>query len=98
MGDIETVGDVVGDVVDDVVDDDVGDSVGDGVGGNVEDGVDGVVGDDVGGNTVDVVGCGVFSLLSKSASASTSLFPSQIYVILQSGGAADLNCSNVCLL
>ena len=84
----------------DVVDDDVGDSVGDsdGVGGNIEDGVDGGVGDNVGGNTVDVVGCGVFSLLFESTSASTSLFSSQINLILQSGGADDLNCSNVCLL
>ena len=86
----------------DVVDDDVGDSVGDsdGVGGNIEDGEDGGVGDDVAGNTVDVdiVGCGVFSLLFESTSASTSLFSSQINLILQSGGADDLNCSNVCFL
>ena len=114
MGDAEVVGDVVDDDVGDVDGVGAGDIVGDNVGGgdgpgdnvgdclstNAGDGVgDGDnVGDVVGADVGDGVVGGVVSLLFKSSSASTSLFSLQTYFILQSGGAADLNCSNVCLL
>ena len=74
------------------------DNVGEGLGDNVGEGDGDNVGDDVGANVGNGVVGGVFSLSSKSSSASTTLFSLQIYFILQSGGAADLNCSNVCLL
>ena len=107
VGEAEDVGDVVDDNVGGGIalramggGDGVGasDNVGDGLGDNVGEGDGDNVGDDVGANVGNGVVGGVFSLSSKSSSASTTLFSLQIYFILQSGGAADLNCSNVCLL
>ena len=85
--------DIVGDgvVVDlgDNVDGGEGESDGDGVSDSVDANVEDIV--------VDVVGIDVLSLFLKSVASNCS-FASQINLILQSGGAADLNCSNVCLL
>ena len=87
VGDVDGLGDIVGDG------DGVGVSVGDGIGDGVVDGM----GDNVEDIVDEVVGIDALSLFLKSVASNCS-FASQINLILQSGGAADLNCSNVCLL